>query len=277
MWGYYRFIELFEASKAHLIGGQPDKQAARSKSAKGEHGPVVDDLAVLYRKDTAHYERLIAGTLDHDLIDGDGFTSIPPLVDLSKAIGPDTCPASNRLTDRALSRVRRDTTSDDPSEVHWSPTPVTGPWSELVNNKRIKDLQADVDRDLSDDTYQLTPPPEYGLDRAADCSDFEDENGPTALPPGSDEEDIESDNADQEDEEEREDPGIKSKDGVNSPKSPTPPSSPVARTPSLPKRQSAPLPLHPRNPRTARSTIDSTPSLNNCFSFNTLAFPFLLQ
>ncbi|GMF43928.1 unnamed protein product [Phytophthora fragariaefolia] len=216
MWGYYRFLELFEASKAHhsvmWIGGQPAKQAARSKSAKGEHGPVVDDLAVLYRKDTAHYERLIAGTLAHDLIDGDGFTSIPPLVDISKAIGPDTFPA-----------------------IHWSPTPVTGPWSEQVNNKRIKDLQADVDRDLSDDTYKLTSAPEYGLDRAADCCDFEDENGPTALPPGSDEEDIEGDNADQEDEEEREDSGIKSKGGVNSPQSPTPPSSPVAKTPSLPK------------------------------------------
>ncbi|GMF36141.1 unnamed protein product [Phytophthora fragariaefolia] len=215
-WGYYHFLELFEA----------------------KHGPVADDLAVPYRKDTAHYERLIAGALDPDLIDADGYTSISQLLNLSKAIGSDTRPANNRLTDRALARIRRDITSDGQSEAHWSPTPVTGPWAELVNNKRIQDLQGDVDRDLADDTYKLSPAPDYDrrLDRDVDCSDFEDENGPTALPPGSDEEDNEDDDdADQEDEEEREDSEIESEDGVNSPKLPTPPSSPVAKTPSSPK------------------------------------------
>ncbi|GMF21077.1 unnamed protein product [Phytophthora fragariaefolia] len=215
-WGYYHFLELFEA----------------------KHGPVVNVLAVLYRKDTAHYERLIAGALDPDTITTDGYTSIPQLLELSKAIGPDTRPTSNRLTDRALARIRRDTTSDEPSEAHWSPTPVTGSWAELVNNKRIQDTQNDVDQDLVDDTCKLSSAPDYDrrLDRDVHCSDFEDENGTTAFPPGSDEEDNEDDDdADQEDEEERKDSEIESEDEVNSPKLPTPPSSPVAKTPSSPK------------------------------------------
>lgn len=189
-WGYYEFLKLFENGRAHhnvlWMGGQPGKQASKSKAVKGDQGPVVDDLALIYRRDQGHYDQIIAGALDPDRIDANGYTSVPRLLELTKAIGPETRPVDNRLSDRALARIRQDITSDATAEPQWCPEPLTGLWLELEGHKRIKDLQANIERDLADNEYKLPTAPDYDsrLDKDTDFSDFEGENGFTALRPG---------------------------------------------------------------------------------------------
>ncbi|KAI9987440.1 hypothetical protein PInf_023479 [Phytophthora infestans] len=178
VFGYYSFLAQLE-DKAHdnlmWYGG---KAAAHSVAAKTQAAQV--DLATLYKKNRALYDRTIARALDPFSIDEDGYSSVPELLEQTQALDITRKPHL-RLSDVALGRIAMDVASRSPPNPAWrrleaAPLGSVAPRGQT----NIVQQQLDGTYEALDDVkpYDVT-------ERGDDDSDFEgeDDDSYSALPP----------------------------------------------------------------------------------------------
>ncbi|RLN97743.1 hypothetical protein BBJ28_00024759 [Nothophytophthora sp. Chile5] len=161
------------------LGGRSGK-----RSRKGQEGALVDNLAAVYESDRARYHSVIANALKPVKIDAEDYSDVQTMLEETGALNPDTPSAQNRLSDRALARIRTDRSTHTPDKPRWAGDPDETPWKELLACSRLDLVQGHIADALQDDVYSADSPEPFRSYEGADSdvSDFEDEDGlPTAL------------------------------------------------------------------------------------------------
>jgi hypothetical protein len=100
-------------------------------------------LVALLRDDPAQYDRKIARALGPLRVDEDGYSSIPELLEQSRALNFTREPHL-RLSDRALARIAIDTDSKTTHRASWVGNRDEGPWHELLSNKALDKVRTEV-------------------------------------------------------------------------------------------------------------------------------------
>ncbi|KAI9989975.1 hypothetical protein PInf_020281 [Phytophthora infestans] len=160
------------------------KAAAHSVAAKTQAAQV--DLATLYKKDRALYDRTIARALDPFFIDEDGYSIVPELLEQTQALDITRKPHL-RLSDVALGRIAMDVASRSPPNPAWVGNKTSGVWKRLLLDRSLREVQTNIVQQQLDGTYEaLDDVKPYDVtERGDDDSDFEgeDDTSYSALPP----------------------------------------------------------------------------------------------
>ncbi|KAE9299033.1 hypothetical protein PF001_g15628 [Phytophthora fragariae] len=107
------------------------------------------------RRSKFEYKTRIHSALTPGRLDKNAYKNMTSLLVLSGALNPACKKPENRLSDLALARVRLDVTSQRPARKHWKGNLKAGVWKALVEDARIRDLQATVEAQLRDSTYEI--------------------------------------------------------------------------------------------------------------------------
>ncbi|KAE9350534.1 hypothetical protein PR003_g5322 [Phytophthora rubi] len=153
--GYYNFLHRLEYSGNTLLmwwGGLPGKT---SSAGSASAGPTSEDLGEMCRRNKFEYKTRIHSALTPGRLDKNAYKNMTSLLVLSGALNPACKKPENRLSDLALARVRLDVTSQRPARKHWKGNLKAGVWKALVEDTRIRDLQATVEAQLRDSTYEI--------------------------------------------------------------------------------------------------------------------------
>ncbi|KAI9990054.1 hypothetical protein PInf_020360 [Phytophthora infestans] len=160
------------------------KAAAHSVAAKTQAAQV--DLATLYKKDRALYDRTIARALDPFSIDEDGYSSVPELLEQTQALDITRKPHL-RLSDVALGRIAMEVASRSPPSPAWVGNKTSGVWKRLLSDRSLREVQTNIVQQQLHGTYEaLDDVKPYDVtERGDDDSDFEgeDDDSYSALPP----------------------------------------------------------------------------------------------
>ncbi|KAI9998587.1 hypothetical protein PInf_003136 [Phytophthora infestans] len=182
--GYYSFLAQLEDKAHDTLMWYGGKAAAHSVAAKTQAAQV--DLATLYKKDRALYDRTIARALDPFSIDEDGCSSVPELLEQTQALDITRKPHL-RLSDVALGRIAMDVASRSPSNPAWVGNKTSGVWKRLLSDRSLREVQTNIVQQQLDGTYEaLDDVKPYDVTERGDGdSDFEgeDDDSYSALPP----------------------------------------------------------------------------------------------
>ncbi|KAI9985174.1 hypothetical protein PInf_004499 [Phytophthora infestans] len=116
VFGYYSFLAQLEDTAHDTLMWYGGKAAAHSVAAKTQAAQV--DLATLYKKDRALYDRTFARALDPFSIDEDDYSSVPELLEQTQALDITRKPHL-RLSDVALGRIAMDVARRSPPNPAW--------------------------------------------------------------------------------------------------------------------------------------------------------------
>ncbi|KAI9979376.1 hypothetical protein PInf_030889 [Phytophthora infestans] len=184
VFGYYSFLAQLEDKAHDTLMWYGGKAAAHSVAAKTQAAQV--DLATLYKKDGALYDRTIARALDPFSIDEDGYSSVPELLEQTQALDITRKPHL-RLSDVALGRIAMDVASRSPPNPAWVGNKTCGVWKRLLSDRSLREVQTNIVQQQLDGTYEaLDDVKPYDVTERGDGdSDFEgeDDDSYSALPP----------------------------------------------------------------------------------------------
>ncbi|KAI9990818.1 hypothetical protein PInf_018422 [Phytophthora infestans] len=184
VFGYYSFLAQLEDKAHDTLMWYGGKAAAHSVAAKTQAAQV--DLATLYKKDRALYDRTIARALDPFSTDEDGYSSVPELLEQAQALDITRKPHL-RLSDVALGRIVMDVASRSPPNPAWVGNKTSGVWKRLLSDRSLREVQTNIVQQQLDGTYEaLDDVKPYDVtERGDDDSDFEgeDDDSYVALPP----------------------------------------------------------------------------------------------
>ncbi|GMF45016.1 unnamed protein product [Phytophthora fragariaefolia] len=175
--GNFGFLDRFENCSHDSLMWLGGKAAKHSATTKGSTGTVQEDLSVLLIKDRSRYDRVIARALDPQQIDEDGYGSIPELLEQAQLVDP-TRPAHQRLTDKALARIKLDVCTTPPPVSTWVGNRSRGPWKALFCDVRFLNLQRKIAEELSVSKYTVV----YN-EKKFRPTEQEDDGEYAALPP----------------------------------------------------------------------------------------------
>ncbi|KAE8995963.1 hypothetical protein PF011_g16103 [Phytophthora fragariae] len=143
----------FELSPRAPVPLREDLETSSAGSASA--GPTSEDLGEMCRRKKFEYKTRIHSVLTPGRLDMNAYKNMTSLLVLSGALNPACKKPENRLSDLALARVRLDVTSQRPARKHWKGNLKAGVWKALVEDTRIRDLQATVEAQLRDSTYEI--------------------------------------------------------------------------------------------------------------------------
>ncbi|KAE8992699.1 hypothetical protein PR002_g20457 [Phytophthora rubi] len=126
-----------------------------SSAGSASAGPTSEDLGGMCRRSKFEYKTRIHSALTPGRLDKNAHKNMTSLLVLSGALNPACKKPENRLSDLALARVRLDVTSQRPARKHWKGNLKAGVSKALVEDTRIRDLQATVEAQLRDSTYEI--------------------------------------------------------------------------------------------------------------------------
>ncbi|EEY67315.1 uncharacterized protein PITG_04318 [Phytophthora infestans T30-4] len=174
VFGYYSFLAQLEDTAHDTLMWYGGKAAAHSVAAKTQAAQV--DLATLYKKDRALYDRTFARALDPFSIDEDDYSSVPELLEQTQALDITRKPHL-RLSDVALGRIAMDVARRSPPNPAW----------QLLSDRSLREVQTNILQQQLDGAYEaLDDVKPYDVtEQGDDDSDFEGEDGDSysALPP----------------------------------------------------------------------------------------------
>ncbi|OWY90700.1 hypothetical protein PHMEG_00041052, partial [Phytophthora megakarya] len=187
-WGWYGTLHRMERTghrNLYWWGGQP----GRTQPDKEYHGPRIDDLGTLLKKDGKAFLQRFRDVRSPGRLDRHGFSSLPSLLELTDALNPEDKPKKGpeyRLSDLALAFVLWDVTSTQQDPSHWSGDITKGVWLKLTQSERIRDLRIKIEREVVAGTYEpptVTPYDEIES-KVEGITSFKNFDGSyTALPP----------------------------------------------------------------------------------------------
>ncbi|KAE8997853.1 hypothetical protein PF011_g15293 [Phytophthora fragariae] len=143
----------FELSPRAPVPLREDLETSSAGSASA--GPTSEGLGEMCRRSKFEYKTRIHSALTPGRLDKNAYKNMTSLLVLSGALNPACKKPENRLSDLALARVRLDVTSQRPARKHWKGNLKAGVWKALVEDARIRDLQATVEAQLRDSTYEI--------------------------------------------------------------------------------------------------------------------------
>ncbi|KAI9983613.1 hypothetical protein PInf_007678 [Phytophthora infestans] len=175
VFGYYSFLAQLEDKAHDTLMWYGGKAVAHSVAAKTQAAQV--DLATLYKKDRALYDRTIARALDPFSIDEDGYSSVPELLEQTQALDITRKPHL-RLSDVALGRIAMDVASRSPPNPAWVGNKTSGVWKRLLSDRSLREVQTNIVQQQLDGTYEaLDDVKPYDVTERGDGdSDFEGED-----------------------------------------------------------------------------------------------------
>ncbi|KAI9990475.1 hypothetical protein PInf_021477 [Phytophthora infestans] len=193
-WGIYAFLEKLEQQpEMFWLGGQPGRSNCEGSTYVGHR---AESLTYLESHDHDRYQATEESALAPAKIDAYGYDNLRFILEMTDALNP-TADEPNRLSLKALARVRWDLMSNMKSKASWSGARTEEPWKSLVINLEIKKLQDKLTPTIADGSYELPTPrlPSNKECSREDWSDFEeepDEEEEKAAVPGDDEDEVQA-------------------------------------------------------------------------------------
>ncbi|POM74056.1 hypothetical protein PHPALM_9034 [Phytophthora palmivora] len=154
-WDFYNFLELMEDCENPTTlmwwGGQPGRNHSRGP---GYHGPVIESLSFLRRRDAEEYDTKIRNALTPFRLNVGGFSSATDLLLWTDALDPYHRRPKSRLDDRSFALALIDLQSDRKPRPGWANDNKDGVWAVLRKCTHIVDLAKVLVKRLQDGTYK---------------------------------------------------------------------------------------------------------------------------